>query len=154
MSVNDQILDAIELLAKNSVERAGYDKTIQAQIISCQDKQLGKYKCKYQDALFYAYTSNPTVSLSNGTMVYILVPQNDMSKDKTILGTVDKLGVDFVTIAEGEDAYEKVGINAISMGNQYLYLDTNYANYEYDNVLNLPQINLDQTELKNYKLQF
>jgi len=35
MSVNDQVLDAIELLAKSSVERAGYDKTIQAQIISC-----------------------------------------------------------------------------------------------------------------------
>ena len=56
--VNNKILDAIELLAKNSVERAGYDKTIQAQIISCQDPSIGKYKCKYQDAMFYAYVGN------------------------------------------------------------------------------------------------
>lgn len=147
MSVNDQILDAIELLARNSVERAGYDKTIQAQIISCQDKQLGKYKCKYQDALFYAYTSSPDISLSNGTMVYILVPQNDMSKDKTIIGTVDKLGVDFVTITEGEDAYEKVGTNSL-ITNRLLYLNTNNINYNYD--LGSEDIVLDSTSLVNY----
>jgi hypothetical protein len=35
MSINDKILDAIELLADNSVKKAGYDKTIQAQVLSC-----------------------------------------------------------------------------------------------------------------------
>ena len=37
MSISDKVLDAIELLATNSVEKAGYDKTIQAQIVSCED---------------------------------------------------------------------------------------------------------------------
>jgi len=37
MDVNEKILDAIELLANNSVQKAGYDKTIQAQILSCED---------------------------------------------------------------------------------------------------------------------
>jgi hypothetical protein len=35
MSVSEKVLDAIELLAANSVEKAGYDRTIQAQILSC-----------------------------------------------------------------------------------------------------------------------
>jgi len=35
MSINEKVLDAIELLATQSVEKAGYDKTIQAQILSC-----------------------------------------------------------------------------------------------------------------------
>lgn len=147
MSINDQILDAIELLAKSSVERAGYDKTIQAQIISCQDKQLGKYKCKYQDAIFYAYASNPEINLSNGSMVYILVPQNDMSKDKTIIGLIDKLGTDYVTIAEGENAYEKVtDVNSISSSNYPFYLDTDEANYSYDIT---QKVTIDQA-LSNY----
>ena len=133
MSVKDKILDAIELLAKSSVQRAGYDKTIQAQIVSCQDKQLGKYKCKYQDAIFYAY-ANSDMSLSKGAMVYILVPENDMSKDKTIIGTVDKLGADFVTIAEGEAAYEKVGVNSLNLDSP-LYLDTTYQNYNYEIII-------------------
>ena len=37
MSVSDKLLDSIELLINNSVEKAGYDKTIQAQVISCED---------------------------------------------------------------------------------------------------------------------
>ena len=32
MSVSEKVLDAIELLATSSVEKAKYDKTIQAQI--------------------------------------------------------------------------------------------------------------------------
>ena len=61
MSVNQKVLDAIELLTKNSVQKASYDKTIQAQIISCEDATIGKYKCRYQDSTFYAYASNAEV---------------------------------------------------------------------------------------------
>ena len=143
MDVNEKVLDAIELLTKASVARAGYDKTIQAQVISCVDKEAGKYKCKYQDAIFYAYTGNSDLILSSGSMVYILVPQNDMSKEKTIIGATEKLGVDFVTIAEGEDAYEKVGINSISNGGPF-YLDTNNINYSQD-ILNY--VTFDQDNL-------
>ena len=55
MGVNQKILDAIELLTNNSIKKAGYDKTIQAQIISCEDATIGKYKCRYQDTTFFAY---------------------------------------------------------------------------------------------------
>lgn len=128
--VNNKILDAIELLAKNSVERAGYDKTIQAQIISCQDPSIGKYKCKYQDAMFYAYVGNPEITLTNNTYVYVLVPENNMSKDKTIIGTVDKLGVDYITSAIGEQAYNIIG-NDVIQDTGTFYLDIDYADYSY-----------------------
>ena len=147
MSVNDKILDAIELLAKSSVERAGYDKTIQAQVIACQDKITGKYKCKYQDAVFFAYVGNPDISLSNGSLVYILVPENDMSKDKTIIGTVEKLGTDYIAIAEGEAAYEKVGVNTIESSSYPFYLDTRKENYKRNITSNLV---IKNTELKKY----
>ena len=131
MSVNEKILDAIELLAKNSVERAGYDKTIQAKILSCQDKELGKYKCKFQDATFYAYTNNSDLNLSNGSMVYVLVPENNMAKDKTILGTIDKLGVDYAPVAQGETAYQKIGTNIITTDSTTkFYLSSDEINYK------------------------
>ena len=74
MSVGEKILDAIQLLADSSVEKAKYDKTIQAQILSCQDATIGKYRCRYQDATVYAYASSSDVTFNNGTYVYILVP--------------------------------------------------------------------------------
>ena len=109
MSVNQKVLDAIELLATHSVQKAGYDKTIQAQILSCEDPTIGKYRCKYQDSIIYAYTTNADVSLSKGAYVYILVPENDMRKEKTIIGTTDKLGINYVVSPETNRDIKNLG---------------------------------------------
>lgn len=153
MSVNQKVLDAIELLTKNSVQKASYDKTIQAQIISCEDATIGKYKCRYQDSTFYAYASNAEVSYSNKAMVYVLVPGNDMSRDKTILGTTKKLGINYITQAEGDEAYDKIGKNCIKDEalKKKFYLDTNYDQYVYtiysdDNAEGNDILNLEDAE--------
>lgn len=158
MDVNEKILDAIELLANNSVQKAGYDKTIQAQILSCEDQMVGKYRCKYQDAIFYAYTNNPDIRLSKGTLVYILVPGNDMRQQKTIIGMVDKLGADYISAAVGDQAYNVIGSNVIHGGAapyDKFYLDIDIANYSFDiydvtNGNNKNYINLNVAELNQY----
>ena len=111
MGASQKILDAIALIVQDSVQKAGYDKTIQAQILSCQDATIGKYKCKYQDAIITAYASNSDVSYTKDSNVYILVPKNDMRQEKTILGTTKKLGINYITQAEGDDAYDIIGNN-------------------------------------------
>lgn len=156
MSVNDKILDAIELLANNSVQKAGYDKTIQAQILSCEDQVVGKYRCKYQDAIFYAYTNNPDIKLSKGMLVYILVPGNDMRQQKTIIGMVDKLGADYISAAVGDQAYSVIGSNVIHGGAapyDKFYLDISYADYSFDiynNRNNINFIGLNKNQLSTY----
>ena len=130
MSINDKTLDAIELLADNSVKKAGYDKTIQAQVLSCQDATIGKYRCRYQDAIIYAYTNNTDITYTNGAYVYILVPGSDMSKEKTILGTTNKLGINYISQAQGDQAYDIIGANPIIL-TDFLYLDTSNKDYKY-----------------------
>jgi hypothetical protein len=100
--LEDIILQAVDIIATKKVSSAGYDKTIQATIISCVDATIGKYKVRYQDSYLYAYSSNIDTSFPNGTNVFILVPGGDMNKDKTILGTTKKLGINYITIAEGD----------------------------------------------------
>ena len=87
----DKICEAIGTIVEQAVSSAGYDRTIQAVVSSCSDATIGKYKIKYQDSLFYAYATNPDITYTKGTNVYILIPGNDMTKDKIILGTVGKL---------------------------------------------------------------
>ena len=152
MSVSDKVLDAIQLLATNSVEKAGYDKTIQAQVLSCEDATIGKYRCRYQDAIIYAYTNNPNVIFNKGAYVYILVPGSDMNKEKTILGTTQKLGINYISQAEGDEAYNLIGNNNI-VSNDKFYLDTNNKNYKY--ILyqygRTPNdIEIDETALEQY----
>ena len=119
MKYENQILDAIETIVDQKVKNAGYDKTIQAKIISCDDPTIGKYKVQYQDSSFYAYSGSSEISYISGSEVYILIPDNDMSRDKTILGAVSKLGKDYAVTAEGEEAFEVIGNNCVESDNQY-----------------------------------
>ena len=152
MSVSENVLDSIELLVNNSIEKAGYDKTIQAQVISCEDATIGKYRCRYQDAIIYAYSNNSDVSYNNGAYVYILVPGNDLKKEKTILGTTQKLGINYISQAQGDQAYDLVGNNCVTSKNKF-YLNSNNKNYKYviyqDGVSSSP-LKLDTTSLNQY----
>lgn len=130
MSVSEKVLDAIEILATNSVEKAGYDRTIQAQVLSCEDATIGKYRCRYQDSIIYAYSNSADVKYAKGAYVYILIPGNDMGKEKTILGTSQKLGVNYISQAQGDQAYNLIGNNCVTSTNKF-YLNTNNKDYRY-----------------------
>lgn len=119
MKYENQILDAIETIVNQRVKTAGYDKTVQAKIISCDDPTIGKYKVQYQDSNFYAYSGSSEISYMEGSEVYVLIPNNDMSRDKTILGAVSRLGKDYAVSAEGEEAFEIIGNNCVESNNQY-----------------------------------
>ena len=113
-SYENKLIDAIETIVDSKVANAGYDKTIQAKIINCIDPTIGKYKVQYQDSTFYAYANSTETTFANGADVYVLIPNNDMSRDKTILGTTEKSGLNYTNNAEGEEAYETVGNNCIT----------------------------------------
>lgn len=127
--INESVLDTIQSLIQSSIKSAGYDKTIQAQILSCEDETIGKYRCRYQDAVFYAY-SNSEATFLNGSYVYILIPENDMRKEKTILGSTDQLGVNYISQIKGEQIYDIIGANCVTSDRTY-YLDINNKNYLY-----------------------
>ena len=119
MKYENQILDAIETIVNQKVKTAGYDKTVQAKIVNCDDPTIGKYKVQYQDSTFYAYSGSSEISYMDGSEVYVLIPNNDMSRDKTILGAVSRLGKNYATAAEGEEAFEIIGNNCVEDSKQY-----------------------------------
>lgn len=151
MSASEKVLDAIQLLTDSLVQKAGYDKTIQAQIISCEDATIGKYKCRYQDAIIYAYTNSADVIFNTGAYVYILVPGGDMKKEKTIIGTTQKLGINYISQAEGDQVYDIIGNNCITSDNKF-YLNSNNKNYKYAiyQYGKTSDVNFDITALNQY----
>ena len=110
----DKLVETIKYIADSAVAAAPYDKTIQCTIMSCEDESTGKYKVQYQDSIFYAYTENTGVSYINGSNVYILLPNGDISKEKIILGGVSTLGVNFNTSIATKESYDIVGNNIIN----------------------------------------
>ena len=147
-----QILDTIQMLVDNAINKADFDKTIQGTISRCVDPTIGKYIVRYQNSSFYAYSYNTDVIYPAKTSVYVLVPGNDMSKEKTIIGTVDKLGPDYVSIIEGENGYEVTGVNTINSDIAFELCSYKEKDirilYDKENSINL--INLDTFGFENY----
>lgn len=118
---NDQLtqdlLQAMSIVAQRAVSTAGYDKTIQATIVSCVDATIGKYKVSYQDGSWYAYSSNTNTTYTKGSNVYILVPGGDMTKDKTILGTTKQLGINYINTLEADEGYAANGNSTVTDSN-------------------------------------
>lgn len=147
----NNIIDAIEKIVNNAVANAGYDKTIKATIIECVDQTIGKFKVKYQDSTFYAYTTSSEVTYTRGSEVYVLIPGNDSGRDKTILGTVKKLGADYAVAPEGDEAYETVGNNILHSSSTFelcSYKTTEKILYQKGGSNN--QISLDETAATRY----
>ena len=147
--INNAICETVSTIANRAIEQAGYDKTIQATIVQCVDATIGKYQVRYQDTLFYAYATSVDVTYANKTSVYVLVPNNDFRKEKTIVGTVQKLGINYVQPVTEKDSYEINGANCIGNSTKIFKL-TSYENESYLTVYKKDEID----ELKRVKIIF
>lgn len=149
----NKICKSIELIVNNAVENAKYDRTIQGTIIKCIDPTIGKYKISYQNSTFYAYSNNSEVTYTNGSSVYILVHGNNMNNEKTILGSVEKLGINYAVTPDKNEAFEEIGTNCIINSTTFelcSYKD-NYINILYDKENEeLNKVELDIQNLNEY----
>ena len=81
----EQICQAVDVIAQEKIDSANFDRTIEARILSCEDSLTGKYRIKYQNSTFIAYSGDSATTYEEGTFVYVLIPGNDPEKDKLIL---------------------------------------------------------------------
>ena len=136
----NSLLDAVEILTNKKIDEAKFDRTIQATVLSCTSNTKGEYKCQYQDSKFIAYAPNPDVTYSENTLVYVLIPGNDWDAIKTILGTVDKLGVDYIANISNKEYFDPIGSNVID-GNALIELNT-WDGQHYETIYEKDGINL------------
>lgn len=156
-NLETNICDAIDIIVNHSIDKANFDRTIQATIVSCEDSSLGKYKIKYQDSLFYAYSNDIDISYLPNTLVYVIVPENNMKNTKHILGSVNKLGVEYInTEIIRDETFIYIGKNCVSSSNYPFGLHSYQKDgekiilYSIDNQDNL--LDIDEEGLKEYFL--
>ncbi len=141
----NRILDAIETITTNAINKAGYDRTIQATIVDSVNSLLGKYIVKYQDSEFEAFSNNTEIYYPSGTLVNILVPNGDFNLDKMIISAADKNQIEYTNIIEEEDKYLNTSGNCISASQEFGLCS--YKEYDecvlYDRDTNENNINID-----------
>ena len=149
--IEEIFCDAVQLMVDNAVNKAGYDATIKATILSCSNALTGEYKIKYQDNTLTAYSLNADTTYKKGALVYVQVPNNDLKNRKSIIGAVKSDDENFSISVEQDATYDFIGTNVVSNGattlNSYhteskeLY---NYSNDVEDNVLTLDTFAVDE----------
>ena len=113
----DNLLQSMSIIAEQAVKNAGYDRTVQATIVSCVDPTIGKYKVNYQNGSWYAFSSNTNTTYVKGASVYVLIPGGDMNNTKTILGTTKQLGINYISTIEDIEKYALNGDSITTGGN-------------------------------------
>ena len=113
--IQEQILDAVKLLANSAVSQSKATLTIECEIVDIIDAAIGSYKVKYLDNQFEVY-SNPSIVYQIGNMVYVIVPDGDFEKTKMIVGAVTP-SAEMYTGSEEVDKYVEISNNLLNIGN-------------------------------------
>ena len=115
MELQDSILKAIDAITKTRIDKLQLDKTVTAEIIKCTNALSREYKCSYNGGNITAYAAEGA-TYTNGQSVYVLIPQSDMTKRKTIVGVSsakeDDENISFVSSALSD--YNLIGKNVIN----------------------------------------
>ena len=122
--LGSQAIDAVEIITNAAINKATYDKTIIGTILACTDVETGKYKIQFQDAYYYATISNSEDSYKKGDNVYILIPGNDLTREKKIIGLVENLGKGYIASSGIETQFEAAGANVITHDSVFSYMIT------------------------------
>ena len=113
MSLAKDLLDSIDILASEKANSVKFDKTVRATISEVTDASIGKYKVKYQNSSFFAYALD-LQSYAKNTAVYVVIPSSDFEKDPYIVGSVKKLGSNYIEVLNIEDKMSIIGTNILS----------------------------------------
>lgn len=96
----DVLNEAMNLHAKNAVSNLKFDKTELVEIVDISQRKNGWYSVWNGSTKYLAFSENTTYSLNS--KVYVKIPNNDYSEQKTITG---------LYVKEGESAYKSSSLN-------------------------------------------
>ena len=169
---SEQVKQALTNLINKSAQKVAaegkYDRTILAKIQYCSDASLGQYKIQYQNGYYTAYSLDKAKKYSNGAMVYVTIPGNDLSNRLFIqdLATNDNSQKTYLTNLEGDQQFSITGQNFVSniidedglnlsshwdmpRGREVMYYEYSESGYTPDNKLDILDIGTISTTIKN-----
>lgn len=113
-TLQDALLNAIDYMTTAKMDKLTLDKTVVATIVKNEDLLKNTYRIRYQGNENLIARAQSGDTYKKGQQVYVLVPQNDLSNDKIILGTasVDNASSEAGFISSVMNDYTYSGENA------------------------------------------
>lgn len=108
------LLQAIDYLVNNRIDKISKDVTITATIKKCTNSLTQEYQVNYNGGFLNAYAQEGA-SYSENQEVYVLIPENDWSKKKIIIGKASGVTEDdnITFVSSLINDYNMIGQNTI-----------------------------------------
>ena len=107
--IQQSIYKAIDVVVNKKNSQLQFDRTIDCVIEEVKNLTTGEYKVRYLDEAFSAYAADGA-NYKVGRIVQVLIPQNDMSQRKTILGEKKNNSEEIEEVLFNEERYSPVGL--------------------------------------------
>lgn len=108
--IQQALVDAMFAIAQSGDNSLHFDRTIECTIQKVENISTGEYIVRYLDGEFSAFDLSLTGNYKVGKVVYVQVPNNDISQKKIILGLKSTKVEDLVEIILDYERVNKVGI--------------------------------------------
>ena len=86
MSVQDNVLGAMDIIASSMVSNLKLDKTVQAVVQEVVNMTTGEYRVEYNGNVVTAFALNTDDTYSVNEKIFLKIPENDMNNKKFIEG--------------------------------------------------------------------
>ena len=147
--IQQSILDSIEILLNKRVSQLDFDKTVRATVVSVIDQSIGKYRVRYQNSIFDAFSADSDASYDTDDQVYVQIPSSDYKKTKLIVGSVKQLGTKYIDAVTAQGKMTTIGSNIFN-STQAVQL-CSYNGQQQRSIKNI--IAVDSVALSTYKKQ-
>ena len=123
----DEIFQAIDVIAQKRLDKLQFDKTITCKIINAENSEEGMYIVDDGSTQFIAYSENATYS--EGTWVYVTIPNGDFNLQKNIVGKYVTDNSEYSTYVDPFSTYLDITGNLVTEDSEVEHgLIANYSN--------------------------
>lgn len=109
MSVQDNVLGAMDIIASSMVSNLKLDKTVQAVIQEVVNMTTGEYRVEYNGNVVTAFALNIDDTYSVNEKVFLKIPENDMNNKKFIEGRASSSSLSDLQQTELSNSISKEG---------------------------------------------
>lgn len=109
MSVQDNVLGAMDIIASSLVSNLKLDKTVQAVVQEVINMTTGEYRVEYNGNVVTAFALNTDDTYSVNEKVFLKIPENDMNNKKFIEGRASSSSLSDLQQTELSNTISKEG---------------------------------------------
>ena len=145
------MLDAIAIITRGGIDKAKIPATIECTIVEIEDAGKQLYKVEYMSNTFTATSSSGSYNV--GDVVYVHIPEGDLSKTKIIIGAVEESSENLVE-TELLDEYVETSDNLLWNLNDNYAFCSYYSPTIYNSNINNDSKNKIQKSIKDNHKSF